>query len=157
CPQARAAGRGDSPPAGCGAPVRRAAALRAHHRRAGRCGRDHRRRRRIGARGGLVTSGAEAAVIVCSRDRPALLRDTIASIIGGSTVPRELLVIDQSREPDRHIEELTAPAGCELRYVWTRSAGLSRANNEGARLATSETLVFTHDDVLVDAGWLGML
>lgn len=105
----------------------------------------------------VVTPAVEASVIVCSRDRPAMLRDTVTSILGGGAVPRELLIIDQSGAPDRQIEGLAAPAGCDLRYVWTRSRGLSRANNEGARLAEHETLVFTHDDVLVDAGWLTTL
>ena len=47
--------------------------------------------------------------------------------------------------------------GCEVRYLWSQSVGLSRANNTGIAAAKHDALVFTHDDVLVAPSWHGAL
>ena len=38
------------------------------------------------------------AVIVCSRNRPALLREAVESVLQGSRVPEEIVVVDQSEQ-----------------------------------------------------------
>jgi len=98
-----------------------------------------------------------ASVILCSRGRPAMLRETVASILGGGSLPAELIVVDQSAEPDAGLAEPAAGAGCALRYLHSRSTGLSRANNEGVAAARHDVLVFTHDDILVAPDWLDRL
>lgn len=98
----------------------------------------------------------DATVVVCTRERAAMLRDTLASVFAGAALPAELLVVDQSAVPDP-LTGVTPPPGCVLRYVHRPVPGLSRANNHGARMAAHETLVFTHDDVLVERDWLAEL
>lgn len=96
------------------------------------------------------------SVIVASRNRPELLADTVASILAGDRVPAELIVVDQSDRP--HPGLPSAPSGaCEVRYLWSESRGLSRANNLGVRAARHHRLVLTHDDVLVAPDWLALL
>jgi GT2 family glycosyltransferase len=92
-----------------------------------------------------------ASIILASCNRPQMLTDTVDSILAGESVPAELIVVDQSDRPLRR----TWPG--EVRYLWSESRGLSRANNLGARLARHEILVFTHDDVLVAPDWLARL
>ena len=94
------------------------------------------------------------SVVIASRDRPALLADTVTSILGGSHLPAEIVVVDQSDRPHADLPHLQTPAGCALRYEFTPVRGLSRANNLGVALAAHDHIVFTHDDVLVDPEWL---
>lgn len=97
------------------------------------------------------------SLIIASRNRPGMLRETVASILAGTALPAELIIVDQSDRPDETLERMEGEADCRIRYLWTRLRGLCRANNLGAREAAYETLVFTHDDVSVDPAWLATL
>jgi GT2 family glycosyltransferase len=97
-----------------------------------------------------------ASLILCTRDRPVLLAEAVASILAGRARPAELLVVDQSREPRLDLRG-AVPAGCEIRHVPLKATGLSRARNEGVRRARFPLLVFTDDDVRVSPGWLEAL
>jgi GT2 family glycosyltransferase len=97
------------------------------------------------------------SLIICSRNRPAFLVDLVASILAGETLPSEIIVVDDSDSRNETLLGMAASAGCELRYLWNRSTGLSRANNVGIRLARHDILVFTQDDVLVARDWLANL
>jgi GT2 family glycosyltransferase len=98
----------------------------------------------------------DASVVVASRNRPALLRDAVASILEGTALPVEIVVIDQSDAPLEAIERL-AREDCPVRHIHSPTRGLSRENNLGATAAKSDLLVFTHDDVRVDREWLATL
>lgn len=89
------------------------------------------------------------SVILASRNRPALLADTVASLLRCDPAPDEIIVVDQSDRPH--------PGLVGVRYLWTESRGLSRANNLGTREARFDHLVFTHDDVLVEPDWYGRM
>jgi GT2 family glycosyltransferase len=93
-------------------------------------------------------------VLICSRDRPTLLRDAITQVLDMSVLPDEIVVVDQSREPDAQLAELVSAHGVELRYDWSQETGLSRARNRGLSLATGDVVAMTDDDVLVDRTWL---
>jgi GT2 family glycosyltransferase len=97
------------------------------------------------------------SLIVCSRNRLEMLRDTIESVLGGSAIPAEIIVVDQSDVPDPGIESAAGGTGCELRYHWTDERGLSRANNLGTALASHDIVAFMHDDVFVEADWFAQL
>ncbi len=109
-----------------------------------------------------TTSGQEytlppSSLIICTRDRPHLVWDLVESILNGDELPTEIIVIDDSKMPDERLAHLTPARACELRYVWNRSVGLSRANNAGIALAKYELLVFTQDDALVAPDWFGTI
>jgi GT2 family glycosyltransferase len=97
------------------------------------------------------------SLIVCSRNRPDMLADTVTSILAGRMVPSELVVIDQSDTRNERLATLATDRPCEIRYCWTRTVGLSRANNAGIATARHELLVFTHDDVEVTDTWLEVI
>ena len=93
------------------------------------------------------------SLIVCSRNRPALLRRAVESLLAGSLVPDEIVIVDQSETPALDVAALESDSRSTVRYCWTREIGLSRANNAGVARASHDILVFTHDDFLVDETW----
>jgi GT2 family glycosyltransferase len=98
-----------------------------------------------------------AIVVIPSRDRPELLRECVDSILGGSEVPREIVIVDQSGEENRELAEMGTVHGCRVVYHRVASRGVSAARNEGCALAGQDVLVFTDDDVIADRDWLGAM
>lgn len=94
------------------------------------------------------------SLILCSRNRPELLLASAHSILAGDDVPAELVIVDQSDARHEEVAGLSRKGTCHVRYLWTHTKGLSKANNIGARIAAHDILVFTHDDVLVTHDWL---
>jgi GT2 family glycosyltransferase len=97
------------------------------------------------------------SVIISSRNRPSLLYDTVLSILEGAEIPAELVVIDQSDLSHPTLQKLRSIGGCELRYIWNPSAGVSRGRNAGIAAASHDVLAFTDDDVRVTPNWLSSL
>jgi GT2 family glycosyltransferase len=93
-----------------------------------------------------------STLIICSRNRPQLLWETVQSVLAGDTLPDELIIVDQSDVPHPELQTLTLPA-THLRYLWTSERGLSRARNLGISEANHSLVAFTDDDVLVDRAW----
>jgi GT2 family glycosyltransferase len=106
---------------------------------------------------GVRASLPPSSLIICSRNRPQLLLDCVQSVLEGDEVPTELVIVDDSDMPHGSLQTLSTSRPCELRYMWTRSAGLSRANNDGIAAARYDVLVFTQDDVLVTPDWFGSI
>ncbi len=97
------------------------------------------------------------SLIVCSRNRPALLAETVRSILKGDEVPAELVVVDQSSALNGALAGLRTDRPCDIRYLWTRSVGLSRARNTDIAAARHDVLAFTDDDMIVERTWFGTL
>lgn len=94
------------------------------------------------------------SVIVSTRDRPDMLDTVVRSILAADVVPDELVIVDQSQ----HRSPQSWPdVGCSVRHLDRQLVGLSRSNNYGVAAAAHDTLLFTHDDVIVDARWLAEL
>jgi len=98
-----------------------------------------------------------ASLIICSRNRRELLRDTVHSVLGGEQLPSEIVIIDQSDMPDPVLEPHPAVRGCSIRYHWTDCRGVSASRNAGASTARHDLLVFIDDDMIAAAGWFGTL
>ncbi|MFP5362545.1 MAG: glycosyltransferase family 2 protein [Thermoleophilia bacterium] len=103
------------------------------------------------------TAPLDASVLICSRDRPELLLDTVRSVLAGGAVPAELVVVDQSALPHDRLAGMGEVRGCRVRYIRTASSGLSRARNIALRAARHDIAVLVDDDMLVDAAWLRAL
>jgi GT2 family glycosyltransferase len=97
-----------------------------------------------------------SSLIICSRNRPDLVSDTIASILQAEAVPSELIVIDQSDKPQVEWPQFTSPR-CEVRYEWAPSIGSSRARNMGVAVARHPIIAFVDDDMWVTPNWYGEL
>lgn len=98
----------------------------------------------------------EASVVLCTRNRPALVRETIESLLAADPVPAEIVVIDQSDTPEPALAGL-ATGQTAVVVVPTPPEGLGRARNAGIAAARHEVLVFVDDDMWADPGWLGAL
>jgi GT2 family glycosyltransferase len=103
----------------------------------------------------IALSLPPTSLIICSRNRPKLLAEVVASILQGDALPTEIIIIDDSDSRHEVLSSQIRDRTCELRYVWTHSRGLSRANNDGIAAARYDILVFAQDDMLVAPTWFG--
>lgn len=99
----------------------------------------------------------EASLVICTRNRPALLDQAIKSVLSGTSLPSDILVIDQSDVPHPTLGKIGNQRECGVRYKWKVDTGVSKARNEAAALAKHDLLVCIDDDVLVTPEWLGVL
>jgi GT2 family glycosyltransferase len=97
------------------------------------------------------------SLIICTRNRPRLLSDTVDSVLAGHEVPTEIVIIDQSAQPHPALAALKPDQACAIQYVWSHSIGLSCARNEGLRAAHHEWIAIIDDDMYVHADWFGAL
>ena len=94
------------------------------------------------------------SVILCTKDRPDQLRDTLASLVDLDYPSFEIVVVDNAPASG-----LTPPVVAEfasrgVRMVSATRRGLAVARNVGIESARHEFIAFTDDDVLVDRRWL---
>ena len=89
-------------------------------------------------------------VIVCTRDRPALLKRCLEALSAQKYDRFDVLVVDNaSTQP---VRDLCEQAG--VTWLWAPVPGLTRARNMGARQARSEIIAYIDDDAIVEEGWL---
>jgi GT2 family glycosyltransferase len=86
--------------------------------------------------------------VICTRDRPAALARAVQSVLEAGA--GEVVVVDQS---DRIPVDRTLEAAPGVRVVHYTGSGLSRARNEGVRLARGDVVAFTDDDCEAVHGW----
>jgi glucosyl-dolichyl phosphate glucuronosyltransferase len=96
------------------------------------------------------------SVIIPTRDRPALLRDTLASVLAAEEPEggMEVVVIDDGSEPAlAPVVDEAAGGRPGVRCERQAPAGLNAGRNRGAELARGRILAFLDDDVLVAREW----
>jgi GT2 family glycosyltransferase len=98
-----------------------------------------------------------ATVLIATRERPEMLRDTLGSILAARHVPREIVVVDQSSAPNTEVATMGKVRECAIRYVHSRTRGLARARNVGLRRASHTPIVILDDDMLVGEDSLELL
>jgi GT2 family glycosyltransferase len=86
-----------------------------------------------------------------------MVADAVRSVLAGRSIPEELVIVDQSREPNAELASLGPIAACDVRYVHSHTAGASRGRNIGLVVASSDVVVILDDDMLVEPEWLGAL
>jgi glycosyltransferase involved in cell wall biosynthesis len=97
------------------------------------------------------------SVVVCTRDRPELLRDVLKNLTELDYPIFEVLVVD-----NHPASGLTPPvtesfADTDVRLVSAAGLGLSIARNTALKHAKFNVVAFTDDDVIVDRNWLANL
>jgi GT2 family glycosyltransferase len=98
-----------------------------------------------------------ATLAICSRNRPALLLQTIESVLQCDELPDEILVIDQSDRPHPVLPTLAPPGTCRLRYVWTDVVGVSPARNRAVQDSQHDAIVLIDDDMIAAPDWWGAI
>lgn len=97
------------------------------------------------------------SLIICSRNRPQLLAETIQSVLDGTKLPTEIVVIDQSDQQHPGLATLQSECDCTVRYLWSQSVGAASARNAGITAARYDLLAFIDDDMIVAQNWYGAL
>ena len=103
------------------------------------------------------TAGLDVTVVVCTRDRPAGLRTTLASLRRQTDPSFCVLVVDNgSRSAD--VAAIVAEAGlprCD--YLAEPRPGLARARNRALSAVSTELVAWIDDDEVADADWVRQL
>lgn len=91
------------------------------------------------------------SVVVCTRERPALLRESLVPLLAQDYPSFEVIVVDNAPKSSG-----TADVAAEfhVRYVVEPRVGLSRARNAGLAVAHHDIVAFTDDDTAADSRWL---
>jgi cellulose synthase/poly-beta-1,6-N-acetylglucosamine synthase-like glycosyltransferase len=94
-------------------------------------------------------------VVVCTRDRPALLRSSLRAIVALDYPAFDVLVVDNAASTTESAELVRGEfADYPVRVIEEPVAGISRARNAALAQASGEFVAFTDDDVVVDPLWL---
>ena len=101
----------------------------------------------------LATRPAQS-VVLCTRDRPDLLREALESLLALDYEKFEIIVVDNASTTDASERVVREFADPRIRLIKESVPGLARARNTGALAAAHDIVAFTDDDVIVDAGWL---
>jgi glycosyltransferase involved in cell wall biosynthesis len=93
--------------------------------------------------------------VMCTRNRPDLIGNAVASVLANDYADFDLLIVDQS-DDDRteQVVRQLAAGRSNVRYMHTSTPGLSRAYNIGIRETTGEILAFTDDDCIAPPDWI---
>jgi GT2 family glycosyltransferase len=105
-----------------------------------------------------MTRRLDVSVLICTRDRAALLQGCLDAVLGNSPSPAEVVVVDQSRDQEtRQAVARRQGTGVLVRYVRGAGTGLSRAKNQGIAECASRVIAFTDDDCVAGPAWVGSL
>lgn len=94
----------------------------------------------------MTTVTPRISVLIPTYNRAALIARTIDSVLAQSLTPHEVIVVDDGSTDDT--AAVVARFAPLVRYVRQSNAGVSRARNHLASLATGEWLAFTDSDDL---------
>ena len=103
------------------------------------------------------TASLDATVVICTRDRPAGLNATLASLQRQTDSDFRILVVDNgssSPESAKLVERLALPR-CE--YIVEPRAGLARARNRALGAVRTELVAWIDDDEIADPDWVRRL
>jgi len=102
----------------------------------------------------LKESDLTATIVICTRNRPALLRNCLEGIARLEREPDEVLVVDNTSGDEE--TEAVARAFAAT-YTVEPIQGLSRARNRGLAESNSEIVAYLDDDAVPDGRWLNCL
>lgn len=107
-------------------------------------------------------SEPEASIVVATRDRPKMVRETVESLVRQSFPAEafEIIVADDSETaPIRAIMDEIAAAhpAHEIRYVRGEARGVNAARNAGIDEARGDLIIFADDDIEAPVDWLATL
>lgn len=97
----------------------------------------------------------DVSVVVPTRNRGALIVETLESLLALDHPDFEVLVVDQSTNDETHQAVLKAAQGDRrVRHVGASSVGSSAGRNLGAQLSHADVVAYTDDDCIVSPAWL---
>ena len=99
----------------------------------------------------------DVSVIVVTYNRNAPLRQTLECLCNQNPAPREIIVVDQTKEHDEPTQQFlqTAITQGRIRYIFQPEPNAQRARNRAISEARGEVLLFVDDDVFMDESLVG--
>lgn len=101
---------------------------------------------------GDMPAASNITAVICSRDRPDLLRRALSSLLALDPPTAEILVIDNAPSDDR-THDLMASEFPVVRYVRENAPGLNFARNRALAESRFPIIAFLDDDAVADKGW----
>jgi GT2 family glycosyltransferase len=95
----------------------------------------------------------QSSLIICSRNRPKLLFETVESVLCGDDLPNEIVIVDQSAAPHPQLAQMKTARPCEIRYIHSKTVGVGAGRNLGIASARKDVLFFIDDDMFVASHW----
>jgi O-antigen biosynthesis protein len=107
----------------------------------------------------VLAAAPAISVVVCTRDRPALLRSCLRRLEQQQYPRFEVVVVDNAASTDavRTLVESLAGGPVRFRYHAEPRPGLSWARNAGIAAAAGDIVAFLDDDDEPDQHWLGRI
>ena len=97
-------------------------------------------------------------VAIAACDRPEPLLRCLGALLGGTALPAEIIVVDQSRDESvQTAVSKLAGQNSSIRYIRQPRLGLSASRNEALAQSHYPMIAFTDDDCVPDQGWLSSL
>ena len=95
-----------------------------------------------------------AAVVICTRYHPQLLRDCLQGVARLDPSPDEVIVVDNTAG-DWETECVAREVGAQ--YIIEPAPGLSRARNRALRETSADIVAYLDDDAVPDKRWLRLI
>jgi len=95
------------------------------------------------------------SVIVCTRNRPLILKRCLESLMAADDGDIEIIVVDNAPD-DQSTREVTGSFQ-KVKYILEERKGLDIARNTGARHASNEIIAYIDDDVIISSNWIDTL
>jgi GT2 family glycosyltransferase len=98
------------------------------------------------------------SVVIPTRNRGALIRETLERLTAVGDAAIEILVVDQSTDgaTAEAVREFSS-RDARVRLIATPTVGSSNARNIGRAAAAGEVVAYVDDDCIVEKGWLEAL
>jgi glucosyl-dolichyl phosphate glucuronosyltransferase len=103
---------------------------------------------------------ADLSVIICTRNRSQVLRNTLDSLVQQQCAPWtfEVIVVDNgSTDGTKSVVESFADKRANLSYVYEGRPGIGHARNVGLRASTGRFIAYLDDDAVPVPGWCAII
>jgi GT2 family glycosyltransferase len=99
-----------------------------------------------------VSTPQGLTAVICTHDRPDLLRRALASLIALDPPADDVLVVDNAPSDDRTFQ-IVSDEFPSVRYVREDKPGLNFARNRAVAESRFAVVAFLDDDAVADRGW----
>ena len=94
-------------------------------------------------------------VAICTRNRSALLREAVESVLAQLRPDAEIVIVDNTSTDDTpEVSAAFAQSNASVTVAREAELGLSVARNTALRVARGEFVIFLDDDATAGPGWL---
>lgn len=106
---------------------------------------------------GIRPAGCEVSVVIATRSRPEMAAQALRSVLANGEPPFEVVIVDQCQDRTTVSALGALLDDPRVRYVWTASAGTTRAHNLAIACSQGEIIAITDDDCEVPPNWVAEL